>query len=163
MARMSKRASFAARGGWWVAAQVPVLLLAILLPIWSSTGVVAGGIGYLVRGTGAILLIAGLGACVAGALALGPSLTPFPRPHVSSALVTRGIYGWVRHPIYSGLIALALGWALLWVSSIGLLYVVAVFLFFDRKAAREEAWLRERYPDYGTYAGRVRRFVPGIY
>ena len=36
-------------------------------------------------------------------------------------------------------------------------------VFFDRKARREERWLRSRFPKYAAYERRVRRFIPGIY
>ena len=156
------RVSFAARGGWWVAAQVPILLLAFLVPLWTS-GVEAAQFRHPVQYLGALLVVLGLGVIAAGLIALGQALTPFPRPRRDAPLVTRGVYGLVRHPIYSGLIAAALGWAVVWLSLVGGLYALLVAGFFDRKAVREEAWLRERYPDYPAYARRVRRFIPGAY
>jgi protein-S-isoprenylcysteine O-methyltransferase Ste14 len=39
--------------------------------------------------------------------------------------------------------------------------VLAAFL--DRKAAREERWLEEKFPDYPEYRRRVRKFIPFLY
>ena len=36
-------------------------------------------------------------------------------------------------------------------------------IFFDRKATREEIWLRDRYPTYGDYAKRTRKLIPWLY
>jgi protein-S-isoprenylcysteine O-methyltransferase Ste14 len=69
----------------------------------------------------------------------------------------------VRHPIYTGIVLGALGWALAWLSVAGAAYAALLAVFFDRKARREERWLRSRFPDYAAYAHRVRRFIPGIY
>lgn len=160
MRGMSDAGTFAARGGWWVVAQIPVLLLAAGLPPWTAA---ARGFGTSLQLAGALLIAIGFGLIVAGLIMLGPALTPYPRPRPDSTLVTRGVYTHLRHPIYGGLMVAALGWALAWLSTPGVLYVVLMALFFDRKAAREEAWLRERYPGYVAYAKRVKRFVPGVY
>ena len=100
---------------------------------------------------------------LAGALQLGEALTPLPHPRDGARLREEGIYRYMRHPIYSGLIVGSFGWALAWQSLWGLAYVLLVFLFFDRKAAREEVWLRTHYPAYSDYARRARRFFPGMY
>lgn len=160
MRRMSRPESFAARGGWWVVGQVPVLIAAAVLPPWTAA---VSGFGHWLQVAGAVLLAAGFALVAGGLLALGSALTPFPRPRRGATLVTRGVYAYLRHPIYSGLLAAALGWAAAWLSAPGALYVLVVAVFFDRKAAREETWLRERFPGYAAYAKRVKRFVPGVY
>jgi protein-S-isoprenylcysteine O-methyltransferase Ste14 len=69
----------------------------------------------------------------------------------------------VRHPIYSGLILAALGWAF-WVHgwlTIG--YVVVLFVFFDIKSRREERWLAEKYAGYEAYRKRVHKLIPFVY
>jgi protein-S-isoprenylcysteine O-methyltransferase Ste14 len=94
---------------------------------------------------------------------LGRNLSPFPKPIEGGSLVTNGVYGMVRHPIYTGLILGTLGWGLLMSSALGLLLAVVLFLFFDRKSRREEAWLMEAYPGYAEYRARVKKLIPGIY
>jgi protein-S-isoprenylcysteine O-methyltransferase Ste14 len=152
-------ASFAARGGWWVVAQVPLLAVAVVLPPWTARG----GFGHPLQWLGFALTAGGLALALAALPALGRALTPFPRPREGAQLRTHGIYRWVRHPIYVGLIVAAFGWALGWLSVWGCAFVALVAVFFDRKARREERWLRERFPEYADYARRVRRFVPGVY
>jgi protein-S-isoprenylcysteine O-methyltransferase Ste14 len=111
---------------------------------------------------GVLLLIGGISGTL-GIFALGRNLSPFPKPIEGGSLVTNGVYGMVRHPIYTGLILGTLGWGLLMSSALGLLLAVVLFLFFDRKSRREEAWLMEAYPGYAEYRARVKKLIPGIY
>ena len=83
-----------------------------------------------------------------GVLALGRNLTPFPKPIEGGTLVTSGVYGIVRHPIYTGLILGTLGWGVFRSSLLGIALAVLLFVFFDLKSRREERWLAEAYPGY---------------
>lgn len=158
---LNRNPSFVARGGLWVAWQVPILIGAAALPVASGYGPLWPQ--HPLQWLGVVATVAGFSMVSAGLIALGDALTPFPRPRSDAALRTRGIYAWVRHPVYGGVIVATLGWALWWLSGLGALYAVLVFTFFDRKAHREERWLREVYPDYPVYQARVRKLIPGIY
>jgi protein-S-isoprenylcysteine O-methyltransferase Ste14 len=96
-------------------------------------------------------------------IALGSSLSPFPKPVAGGKLVSAGPYALVRHPIYSGLIMGTLGLGLLRGSLLGIVLAVVLFLFFDRKSHQEEIWLSESYPGYPAYQQRVRKLIPFIY
>ena len=158
---MSQEESFVARGGWWVLAQVPVLLAAAVIPPWFGDGWIVPR--QPTAFAGVALVAAGVWLAAWGLAGLGEALTPFPRPLQDASLHRAGAYRLVRHPIYAGLIIASLGWALWWLSPVGALYAVVVAVFFDRKAAFEEGWLREKYPEYADYQRRVRKFLPGIY
>ena len=99
----------------------------------------------------------------AGVFNLGDALTPYPQPLNNAGLRTHGIYRYVRHPIYAGVIIAALGWALWWLSPAGVLYFCMVGLFFDRKVTFEERWLRRTYTEYSTYQKTVKKFIPWLY
>ena len=137
-----------------------ILLTAVALLAACFRG---GGFLIGVRIAGVALMIAGAGIALAGAMALGRNLTPFPKPADSAQLVRHGIYAVIRHPLYTSVIAVALGWALVWQSWPALLVAVTLIPFFSAKARREERWLREKFPQYAAYEQRVRRFIPGIY
>ena len=111
---------------------------------------------------GAVLVAAGALVALAGVAALGRALTPFPQPVADTRLRESGVYGWVRHPIYSGVVLSSLGWSLAWLSLAGVASSALVFLFFDRKAAFEERLLNARFPEYAAYARRVGKLVPWI-
>jgi protein-S-isoprenylcysteine O-methyltransferase Ste14 len=93
---------------------------------------------------------------------LGRNLTPFPQPRTGAELVQHGIYTRVRHPLYAGVMTVALGWALIWQSVPSLLAALVLVPFFHAKTRREERWLCARFPDYADYMKRVPRFVPRL-
>ncbi|MFH0750914.1 MAG: isoprenylcysteine carboxylmethyltransferase family protein, partial [Chloroflexota bacterium] len=115
------------------------------------------------RLAGAVLVGAGLVAGLLGLVGLRENLTAVPRPVEDGRLIESGIYGLVRHPIYTGIIAAAAGFGLATASPPALLVALAFLLFFDLKARREEAWLLAAYPGYGAYRRRARKLVPFVY
>lgn len=150
------------RGEWYVVVQVLLLALVVVAPhyetaawtgAWSAAVFVAGG----------GLMIGGLALAFAGVLSLGRNLTPLPRPRDDAALVERGAYSVVRHPIYGGLALAAFGWALLWRSPLTLWFAAILLVFFDIKARREERWLEQRFPHYDGYRRRVKKLIPFVY
>lgn len=89
----------------------------------------------------------------------------FWKRNYRGALLNHGPYERVRHPFYSGFLALALGLVLLYpVFETVLLAIFSVggILFF---IPREEEFLLEQYgEDYREYMKKVRwRIIPGIY
>ena len=112
---------------------------------------------------GGVLMVAGGALLLAGLIRLGPGLTPLPFPKEGADLVQTGPFALVRHPMYSGGLVLAVGWALYVQGWLTLGYVVALFVFLDAKSRREERWLAEKFPTYAAYQLRVRKLVPFIY
>ena len=140
----------------------------ILLALTAAAGVVGSGawtreLRYATTIAGALLGAAGLLLAVRGGADLRSALTPFPKPVENAPLVDRGAYGIVRHPIYTGIIAGALGWGLLMASPAALAGALALFVLFDLKSRREEAWLVERHAGYADYRRRTRKLIPGVY
>ena len=156
---MQLRNRFFQRGGVWVIGQGLLLGAIVLL------AVVYRGDGFHIEIVvlGIVMMVVGAGVALAGAMALGRNLTPFPKPSAQAQLVRHGIYAMIRHPLYTSVITVALGWALAWQSWPALLVAVMLIPFFSAKARREEHWLREKFPEYAAYEQRVRRFIPGIY
>lgn len=148
------------RGTMWVLVQFPLLGVAFVLPLYSAGGVDQGP-ALVAVAAGLVLL--GLGLVLFGALHLGGSLTPFPVPKPNATLQVRGLYRFMRHPIYTGAVVAVLGWSLCWGSWPGMLWAFVVFVFFDRKAAYEERWLLARFPDYQQYQSRTAKFFPFVY
>jgi protein-S-isoprenylcysteine O-methyltransferase Ste14 len=77
--------------------------------------------------------------------------------------VDRGPYGYVRNPMYSGILLLgpSLGLALgTWLLPIA---ATAMFAILARRTRIEEIYLIERFGDrYRTYMTRVGRFFPRV-
>lgn len=137
-----------------------VLLLGVLVLAVIFRG---GGFGTAAVGSGAGLLLISAGVAVAGTIALGTNLTPFPKPGDQAQLVCHGIYALIRHPLYASVIAGSLGWALVWQSWPALAVAGALMVFFHAKARCEERWLRQRFPEYAAYQRQVRRFIPWLW
>ena len=94
-------------------------------------------------------------------LSLGRSLTPTPVPVNYGALKTGGLYRFVRHPIYTGVLAIVVGLTLRSGSWISLVVAAVTVVFFTVKARWEEGQLMERYSGYAVYAAQTPRYVPG--
>lgn len=79
-------------------------------------------------------------------------------------LVERGPYARVRHPIYTGLLLMFAGSAVMIGEARGVLAVLIVFVSFWRKLRLEEAWLEAAFgPRYADYRRRTRALVPGLF
>jgi protein-S-isoprenylcysteine O-methyltransferase Ste14 len=146
------------RTGWVFVAVQAVLLIALVAS--SALGREDWPTPPVVRAVSALCTLGGLVVMVVAALQLGRALTPTPVPNEHGALRTSGLYGMVRHPIYSGLLLVVIGLTLRSASWITAAIAVATIAFFHKKAAWEERRLASRYPDYPTYAARTGRFVP---
>ncbi len=147
------------RGAGWVAGQLGLLLAVALVP-WLEPGAGHDAGGPVWRALGAVLAVGGIFLGGVAGRGLGANLTPLPYPRDGAALVIRGAYSWVRHPIYVAVVLLALGWSLLWGSRVGLGLSLLLVLWLDQKARREERWLADRWPEYRDYQQRVGRWIP---
>ncbi len=135
-----------------------VALLLVAVALVGFTGRFEWG-----RPLGWLLLAAGFAQGIASFQRLGRMTTPYPEPIPDGALIDRGIYGLVRHPMYGSLILLTLGAGLVLGSPGGLVAWPGLVAFFALKARHEEALLDASYPSYADYRRRVRRrFVPWI-
>ena len=140
---------------------------------------------------GLVMFSATLAALVLDALGYMPVCSPFPyavtaaaalvlvvlgiamwyasviRSRISSrieenALVTDGVYAWVRNPIYTAL--MFVNWGLLiWSGNLWLLVFAPLYwiLMTVMVSSTEEVWLEDLYgDDYREYRGRVNRCIP---
>ena len=147
------------RGYFYVAVQFLLIALLFTAPRqpepYGAFSDVVGIVGVAVIALGAVILVTSF-------VRLGRSLTANPVPKEDGVLVTSGLYGRVRHPIYFGLLVLAIGVVLDagWWPQI----VIALMLYFllNIKAQFEEDMLRKKYPEYKAYAQKTPRFFPRI-
>jgi protein-S-isoprenylcysteine O-methyltransferase Ste14 len=150
---------FVQRGGLWVVGQLTLILAIAALGIACRNE--SKAIPLFLCG-GAFLAASAI-CGISGVMALGRNLTPFPKPSVRTQFVQHGIYGLMRHPLYTAVICAAMGWSMIWQSGSAIAASLALAMFFDAKAKREERWLRQQFPDYARYERQVRRFIPWVY
>ena len=145
------------RAAWLlVAGQLGLLALVVLLPgrrAWSVPILLAR----------ATMLGEALGVLVmlVAATALGRGLTAVPLPNEHARLRTGGLYRFVRHPIYSGLLLFAVSRAAGSASWRTAAATVALAALINVKARWEERHLTLRFPQYADYRERTPRFIPG--
>jgi protein-S-isoprenylcysteine O-methyltransferase Ste14 len=79
-----------------------------------------------------------------------------------TALVVRGLYRYVRNPMYLGVLSIIAGWVLLFGSLPVLEYGIGVALLFHLFVVLvEEPLLRRRFgASYDAYCRAVRRWIP---
>ena len=153
------------RGELLVVLQFVLFFAFLFIPVWNPwlSQDLMSSTAYPRLGLLAMCGLIALAMGLLGLFNLGRNLTPLPYPLDHNQLVTQGVYGWVRHPLYSSQLFAALGWVCYSLSLGHLLLLVVGFLFFDYKAGKEEGWLSQRHPEYADYAKRVSKLVPWVY
>ena len=121
-----------------------------------------GGLVYL-RSAGLLLALFGSFVSIWAFRSFGSKVSPFPRPLEGATLIERGPYRFVRHPMYSGIIAFTFGAGLAYASTAAMLTGPLFFVFFLAKTGREEEMLVESVSGYRAYRSRVHwRLIPWI-
>jgi protein-S-isoprenylcysteine O-methyltransferase Ste14 len=111
---------------------------------------------------GCALCIGGLAFAVWARAALGRSWGMPMTLHADPELVTAGPYRFVRHPIYTGLSAMAIGTVLVY--PMMLFWGVILIVYMIVSARREERDMALRFPDtYGAYRHRSKMLVPFVF
>ena len=107
------------------------------------------------------LILIGAAIMAAGIRNFSHAATPVPSNRPVRALVTTGIHGWSRNPIYVGMFLLYAGIGIAarspWVLILALPLVI---ILRYGVVAREETYLERRFGDaYRDYKARVRRWL----
>ena len=158
------RQSFAQRAAWQAiviagalvffnAPREPYPLNAFFLPQTVAVAFVA-----------AALCICGLALAIWARVVIGKNWSARVTLKENHELIQRGPYRLVRHPIYTGLLLMSLGTALL-IGRLGALAAWILFVVsFWIKAGQEETLMLQQFPmGYAAYRQRVKRIVPFIF
>jgi protein-S-isoprenylcysteine O-methyltransferase Ste14 len=135
--------------------QVALLLLFIIIPVGYAPPMIPAFLCFFMTTTG--ILIAS-----AGVLTIGKGFTPFPTPKASGQLKQTGIYKYIRHPMYSGIIIAGLGIAFYNSNIPRLIICLILWIFFEYKSRYEEKLLEQKYPEYSQYKAGTGRFFPSV-
>jgi len=114
-----------------------------------------------VRVAGLVFFTLGLLTAVAARIQLGTNWSDIEEGRIADrhAVVSSGIYRFIRHPIYTGDILLLLGLELC-LNSWLVLGLVLLVPAVAMQAIKEERKLVNALPDYAAYIRRTKRFIP---
>ncbi len=117
-----------------------------------------------IRWVGVVLFAAGGALRLWPVFVLGHRFSGLVAIQPGHTLVSRGIYGVIRHPSYLGLLINSLGWGLAFRSGVGVFLTLALTPPLVARIRAEEALLKEQFGDeYRAYCARTSRLIPGLY
>jgi protein-S-isoprenylcysteine O-methyltransferase Ste14 len=147
------------KGNLLVLGQFILIALLIFVP---NSGLNTGVFSTFLVGLSLVSMFLGFVILALSALALGKSLTAHPMPSKNAVLVTDGLYRFVKHPIYSGLILLSFGLTIAGGFFPHTIFFVALVLLLNYKASFEEKLLASTYAGYAEYSKKTGRFIPRL-
>jgi protein-S-isoprenylcysteine O-methyltransferase Ste14 len=109
-----------------------------------------------------ISTIIGLIVIIISLWQLNVNLSAFPTPKKGAYLVQHGIFKFVRHPIYSGILLSAISWSVYSENFWRFIIVLLLVLLFYFKARYEETKLINHFPAYRKYMEKTGRFIPKL-
>jgi protein-S-isoprenylcysteine O-methyltransferase len=116
-----------------------------------------------VLGAAAILCVCGLAFCLWARAVLGRNWSGTVTLKEDHELIVRGPYHLVRHPIYTGLLAMLLATWIEHSHIAGLIGLVFTSVSFWIKLRQEEEVMHKQFPDqYAAYQQRVKRLIPFV-
>ena len=114
-------------------------------------------------GAAAILCICGVSFCFWARAVLGGNWSGTVTLKENHELIVRGPYRLVRHPIYTGLLAMVVATAIQQGHLAGLIGFILIFASLWIKSSHEEEVMRKQFPDqYPEYQERVKRIIPFV-
>lgn len=96
-------------------------------------------------------------------LQLNKNLSPFPTPKNNTTLLQNGLYKYIRHPIYTGIIIFFTGHSVYQNSLYKLAISLLLVVLFHFKSNYEEQRLEQKFPNYKLYKSKTRKFFPWSY
>jgi protein-S-isoprenylcysteine O-methyltransferase Ste14 len=155
------RESSAERAGYWL-----VLVIGYFLVI--KSGSLPSPLNWLIVSHTSLSTSIGVFLCVSGLLfaiwarvILGRNWSGVITLKEGHELIERGPYRVVRHPIYTGILAMFAGTAIALGYFGGFLGLLLVFVSFWLKLKREEDLMLKHFPDkYAAYRRRTKRIIP---
>jgi protein-S-isoprenylcysteine O-methyltransferase Ste14 len=121
----------------------------VVLPHTLATGIVAD-----------FTVLLGVWVAIQARLALGGNWSSRVTLKEDHELIQNGPYRLIRHPIYSGLLLMVFGTAILGGQISGFVAALTCFGVFWLKARQEERLLSKNLPGYAEYMARTKALVP---
>ena len=138
--------------------------LLVFIQFASLGGLLLHAYPFKFKFSSSLFLVFGSSLAVWSILEMNKSkLKIFPEPSPKSILIKTGPYQWIRHPMYSAVILIALGLLLLNPSIFASILLSVLIIDLHFKLGWEETMLSEKFKDYHTYQKQSKRLIPFIY
>lgn len=92
----------------------------------------------------------------------GIKLKSKPEPNPNAKLVQKGIYKYIRHPIYLGFICISFGLSFCIGNILSIIIALISLIFYYLKSIYEDKLLISTYNEYLDYSENVGRFLPRL-
>jgi protein-S-isoprenylcysteine O-methyltransferase Ste14 len=147
-----------------IATSTDISILAAQLCSWCLL-LLLGDVNQVLRSIPLITIMGvGVGLAIISAHTLGiKSYFSLSRPRSTNVLVRSGIYRYVRHPLYSGVMVAGLALLLSRPTLVVGLAFLMMVLVTNARAGMEERMLEQQYPEYAVYKKGTKRFIPFLY
>jgi|CoawatStandDraft_6_1074263.scaffolds.fasta_scaffold14926_2 protein-S-isoprenylcysteine O-methyltransferase Ste14 len=109
---------------------------------------------------GITLLTLGISIGLLSVIQLNKNLSPFPTPITGGELIETGLYKYIRHPIYTGILSTLLGYGLYSGSGYKIFITITLLVLFFYKSKYEEKKLSSVFSEYPEYMKKTGRFLP---
>ena len=90
------------------------------------------------------------------------NLNIMPELKDNHKLATNGIYKYIRHPMYTSVILLCLGFLLTEITTVNIIAMLVLIIDLFLKSRLEEKLLEQRFNNYKDYKNNTYRFLPFI-
>jgi len=112
---------------------------------------------------GLLVLIIGCVVNINGRLNLGKNWSNQIKIYDDHAFVSKGVYSFIRHPLYASMIWIFLAASLVYMNYLALLSTIAIFIpFMYYRAKQEEFLLGREFKNYRQYQKDVGMFFPKV-
>jgi len=128
---------------------IEIDLFTICLPEWFKLGVLT-------------FTVIGIIIIVLSFYKLGSNLSPFPSPVKNADLITTGIFKYLRHPIYTGILLILFSVAIYNTSVFKLIISILLLILFQFKSKYEESRLIANFENYKNYMKDTGKFIPKL-
>jgi protein-S-isoprenylcysteine O-methyltransferase Ste14 len=128
-----------------------------------SFGLEDGSVNRSVIITGLLIMVTGAVINIIARINLGANWSNSMRIYEGQKIITKGMYGIVRHPLFLSLILLFTGSSLIYKNY--LVFAATCLLFVPAmiyRAKKEEEILKKEFPEYIAYAVKVPMLFPVI-
>jgi protein-S-isoprenylcysteine O-methyltransferase Ste14 len=111
-----------------------------------------------------VMVLIGLIIALWARTVLGGNWSGLPTFRENHELIERGPYRFVRHPIYTGILLMILGTAIISGRGWAFLTLIICFLIYWQRLRQEEALLTKHFPEtYPAYKARTKALIPFLF